>query len=185
MCQNKATGAAAGKEVFHPGRIHLFIQQIQDLVQDKDSLSFPSFFRISAPQLSRLEMQILSNALFSNCSENSRQSNFRFPVRAQVSNNFGAAVTSPGHQRTACRGRDLLAPAEGLTRSKAQAESRLCICGLQLLFQVSTETWPASQHDLNVWQGNLGRTRSWKDHQHGRHRKGSHIFRVDFSLTSR
>lgn len=22
-------------------------------------------------------------------------------------------------------------------------------------FQVLTETWPASQHDLNVWQGNL------------------------------
>ena len=49
MCQNKVTGAAACKEVFHPGRIHLFIQQIQDLVQDKDSLSFPFFFRISTP----------------------------------------------------------------------------------------------------------------------------------------
>lgn len=23
--------------------------------------------------------------------------------------------------------------------------------------QVSTNTWPVSQHDLNVWQGNLGR----------------------------
>ena len=72
------------------------------------------------------------------------------------SNPIGAAVTSPGHQRAGRRGRDCFPSAEVLKRSKAEAESRLCIHGLQASFTASS-----AQRSPPLQMGSFSSCKRW------------------------